>query len=290
MIHFLRHSEIDKRKWDSCIEKSCNGLVYAFSWYLDVVSPGWEAIADTDYNAVMPLPVKSKFGLRYIVQPVFTQQLGVFSIEKPSETYITECLNYIPKKYFRQVFNLNTVNVLPPSRRIMNRTNFELDLNNDYRVIHNNFNENTQRNIRKARGSGVLLEKSEDVDLFMDQYFILAKEKPNQFGLQKLRAIVTTSLDKEKGKIIFARNTEGLIIAGVFFLNDMGRIIYVTSFTTAEGQDKSSMFLIMDEMISKYAGSPYILDFEGSMIPGVARFFAGFGAQAKIYQQYRKGI
>ena len=44
------------------------------------------------------------------------------------------------------------------------------------------------------------------------------------------------------------------------------------------------MFRIVDTFIQDHAGSGLILDFEGSNIPSVARFFSGFGAQAEIYQ------
>ena len=44
------------------------------------------------------------------------------------------------------------------------------------------------------------------------------------------------------------------------------------------------MFKIVDAFIREHAGSELILDFEGSNIPTVARFFAGFGARPEIYQ------
>ena len=44
------------------------------------------------------------------------------------------------------------------------------------------------------------------------------------------------------------------------------------------------MFRIIDTFIKDHADSGRILDFEGSNIPSVARFFGGFGAQAEIYQ------
>jgi len=44
-----------------------------------------------------------------------------------------------------------------------------------------------------------------------------------------------------------------------------------------------SMFLMFNELISEYAGTDKVLDFEGSEIPGVARFFKGFGAVKQHY-------
>lgn len=53
-IRHLRYNEIDKTKWDRCIQTAFNGNVYSFSWYLDVVAYGWEALVEGDYETVFP--------------------------------------------------------------------------------------------------------------------------------------------------------------------------------------------------------------------------------------------
>jgi hypothetical protein len=288
MISYLKHNQIDKEQWDNCIDNSFNRLVYAKSWYLDIVSPDWEALVNSDYSTVMPLPVKRKFFLSYLVQPLFTQQLGVFSVNVVTSDEVRQFLKYIPKKFVRQVFNLNFSNALPQTDYLTNRVNFELALGKNYTLIFDDYHENTKRNIKKARNNGLLIEISNDVNSFIKLYETFAKEKPNQFALNKLRKVLIYSIGHQKGEIVFAREISGDILSGAFFLKDLERVVYMASFTTTEGKEKSSMFLIMDEMIRKFAHLPFIFDFEGSMIPGVARFFAGFGAERKVYQQYRR--
>ncbi len=46
-VQYLKHHEIDKQRWDACIQEARNAQIYALSWYLDVVTPGWEAIVAT---------------------------------------------------------------------------------------------------------------------------------------------------------------------------------------------------------------------------------------------------
>ena len=53
MISCLENKAIDKPKWDALIAEC--GNIYAYSWYLDIVHPGWDALVDDDYQAVMPL-------------------------------------------------------------------------------------------------------------------------------------------------------------------------------------------------------------------------------------------
>ena len=69
MIHYLEHKDIDKAKWDATVVEC--GNIYARSWYLDIVHPGWEALVEDGYFAVMPLTGGKKFGVNYLYQPFF---------------------------------------------------------------------------------------------------------------------------------------------------------------------------------------------------------------------------
>ena len=48
------------------------------------------------------------------------------------------------------------------------------------------------------------------------------------------------------------------------------------------------MFLLVEEIIKKFSNSKYLLDFEGSEIEGVARFYVGFGASNAPYYYHKK--
>jgi hypothetical protein len=110
VIRYIRHREIDKLKWDACIQRSVNGIIYGYSWYLDIVAEGWEALVEENYESVMPLICRKKFGIRYLFQPFFTQQLGVFSSNKFTEEKIKEFISAIPQKFSFFEINLNTFN------------------------------------------------------------------------------------------------------------------------------------------------------------------------------------
>ncbi len=65
-IIYLKNDEIDVVKWDLCIAKAANALPYAYSWYLDIVAPSWDALIYGDYEVVMPLANKTRFWQSYI--------------------------------------------------------------------------------------------------------------------------------------------------------------------------------------------------------------------------------
>ena len=63
MIQYLKHNEIDKKKWNDCIDHSVNNLIYSYSWYLDIVCPNWNALLEDDYTSIMPLTAGKKYGI-----------------------------------------------------------------------------------------------------------------------------------------------------------------------------------------------------------------------------------
>jgi hypothetical protein len=81
-IRFIPRTELDTSRWNICIENATNGLVYAYSYYLDIMAPNWDALVlenkDTKgYEAVMPLTWNKKFGISYLHQPFLAAQLGI---------------------------------------------------------------------------------------------------------------------------------------------------------------------------------------------------------------------
>ncbi|HVG16636.1 MAG TPA: hypothetical protein VM935_16800, partial [Chitinophagaceae bacterium] len=132
-IRYLQHKEIDKQSWDNCIDNAPNGLIYAQSEYLDGMCTNWDGLVLDNYDAVMPLPWRRKWGLCYLYQPYFTASLGVFA-ETISEALVQEFIRHIPKKfiYWDIMFNEeNTFSSLSLSKsnlQVIKRNNYVLNL------------------------------------------------------------------------------------------------------------------------------------------------------------------
>ncbi|MDD4149451.1 MAG: hypothetical protein PHE33_05430, partial [Bacteroidales bacterium] len=148
-INYLKHNEINKILWDDKINHSLNGTVYAMSWYLDIVSPNWEALVTNDYQFLMPLPVKSKYGFKYLTQPCLSQQLGVFSDLEITDHLFQQFLNKIPYNFYRLQFNSG--NCFEQNSEKL-RPNYLLSLQGSYKEIFSGYNQNCKRNIKKAQG------------------------------------------------------------------------------------------------------------------------------------------
>jgi len=150
-IKHLTHNDIDTKKWDNCISNAVNGNVYAWSWYLDIVSPNWDALVLDNYRAVMPLTWSKKYGVAYIYQPFFTQQLGLFSGDVITEEMLSLFVEAIPAKYRFIELSMNVdVSSVCNTHVFGTGSTTHLKLNNPYEELRKSYTTNTLRNLKKA--------------------------------------------------------------------------------------------------------------------------------------------
>ena len=289
---------IDKRRWDECIAASFNGSVYAWSWYLDIVHPKWEALVENDYERVMPLTGKKKFGISYMFQPFFVQQLGVYSQSVLSEDVVVAFINAIPDKYKIIAYRLNEYNKVDYSNdNILSHRNVLLDLIHDYQYHYNNYNKNTKRNIAKAESAGLSL----DVDVKAYDVIRLFRNNRgrevrhwNDREYVRLLDLIDTAVSRECCFLAGVKDIDGMLIAGAVFMFSHGRIIFLFSGSDERYKDKHGLAFLLDNVVREYSEMPYILDFEGSDSDGLARFYRGFGGKEVFYPEIKcdrfKGI
>ncbi len=285
MIRYLHRKEIDTGKWDEVIAQSQVETIYPYSWYLDAVAANWSGLIVDDYSFIMPVVWKQKYGLRYLYQPFYTQQLGVFSKEYVDPVLIKELLVKLRKKFRFASINLNTMNLVgeEPPFTVYDKSNYVLHLKDPYEKIYTSFSTNTKRNIKRAKEAGVTVINdvscAELVAFKRTNDTIKRSEEDYRWLTNLLEAIQENS----RGTV-YAHVKEGVIQAATFFGFSKTRGIYLVSASNALGKEERSMFKLVDTFIKEHEESGLLLDFEGSNIPNVARFFAGFGARPELYQ------
>ncbi|NVO09078.1 MAG: hypothetical protein HXX16_03860 [Bacteroidales bacterium] len=285
-ISYVQHNNIDFSKWDDCINCSLNGIVYAYSWYLNIVADEWDALIGDDYKAVFPLVKGGKYGVQYLYQPLFTQQLGVFSPVKIDSQDIKLFLDLIPKKIQYQVINFNTFNNLENiSGEVFERITYQFDLIQPYFNLSSNYNDNTKRNISKSIAMGVNINKMLSVADYVHfkRQNLIVPLKSDQ--IERLNRIMVHALEKGVGEIYAAFTSQRELCAAAFFIRSNDKVIYLSAVSNELGRANRAMFALVDQFINDYSESHLVLDFEGSSIENVARFYAGFGAKKCKYQQ-----
>ena len=289
MISYLENKAIDKPKWDALIAEC--GNIYAYSWYLDIAHPGWDALVDDDYQAVMPLTGGKKFGVNYLFQPFFVQQLGVFSKTPMTEGKLKDFLDAIPDKYRFCELRLNESNTLDNDIEEFDyHRNILLDLNQDIQSLRTNYHQNTKRNLAKAENHNLHLletvQPQQVVDLFRNNRGALLEK----WGDAEYGVLLRLVEEAEKHDAAFvwgvSDQEDGDPLCAAIFMKTNDRITFLFSGLNEEGKQCQAMTYLIDQVIQRYANQPITFDFEGSDNDNLARFYLGFGGREVRYPGY----
>lgn len=281
-VRYLENKNIDRVKWDKCIDEASNGLVYAYSFYLDTMAKHWDALVLNDYEAVMPVTWNKKYGIYYLYQPFLCASLGIFGNNISAET-VSSFLSNIPTQYKYWDIYLNAGNNFEiRSFKLYKRTNYILELNKPYSTLLSNYRSSYRQLIKKTNE----LEVKKNIPL--KNIISLAKikfdkvSKIKKSDWQNFEKLYNSLLAKTKAINYGIYLKKELLASGIFFFSH-NRAYYVLAGNKTEGRSLGASHLVIDIFIQEYANTNTILDFEGSNIPGIAFFFKGFGAKAEEY-------
>lgn len=288
-IRYLQYNEIDKAKWDACIDNAPNGLIYAYSFYLDQMALHWDALVLNDYEAVMPLTWNKKYGFHYLYQPAFTASLGVFG-KNLNEGLIDHFINVIPKKFRLIEISLNDGNTFSTAPPFVNKSlNYILDLKKPYEELYKAYRDNHKRNISKAFQLGCTISTEISVDeiirLNEEQLKHISGTKPEDYpNFKKLFEFLKSRKQSEVYGII---DTKNKVMASAVFFFSHNRAYYIMVGNHPDGKTIGASHALIDAFIKDHADQNLILDFEGSDIRNLAFFYEGFGATFQTYPVLR---
>lgn len=280
----IEHGNIDRKKWDRVVSRSECPSLFASSFYLDAVSPGWEALVLGDYKTVFPLTKKSKMGYTYLPHPPFTGMLGLFGeINKEIESRLYE---YLKEKFRLVEIELNPCHHLK-IKGTGEKNSYAIDYSKPYR-----FNENSRRNIKRALSLGLTVEQLPD-DKIIDfsnaclDPFLREQLKVNAYGLSRFHALLKNAILHRQLLTFVVKNTSGEILAIAHFIYDKHSVIYLKGTNLDKWANSGSMHLLMSHAIGHFKSKTAHFDFSGGSLPGIGRFFEGLGGKAYTYPLFR---
>lgn len=288
LIRFLYSHEINKQQWDECINTSPNGLIYARSFYLDNLCPGWNALTGENYDWVFPITHKTKFGISYLYQPPFTQQLGVFA-KRGIIIPFHEIIQWLKQHFKFWEINWNyatdTSCVIPPLQ-IKAATNFILDLSKGYDGIAANYHTILIKNLRRSKRYQLVYKKTDDYNRCIDLYREYYGSRMSHVEENDYKKFTDICSYASLHKMIECREVvadEDKLQATVLLLVDRKRLYNLMNVTTEAGKKTEANHFLLDAVIREFSGKELLFDFEGSDLPGVKAFYRYFGA---VNQQY----
>lgn len=296
-IRFLKHNDIDPKRWNTAVMKSRVPLVYALYEYLEEVCDGhWAALVFGNYEAVFPLPLKSKWGINYVVQPVFCQQLGAFGSNENITT--SDFINAIPRHFLRVRLQLNPYFDATAVTALPTKTNLLLPLSSAP-----SYNKDCRKNLAALERLSIVYGKDEvslndAISVYKSAWGTMNNQLKDAHYERFTRACESVKNHHNGVLVISAKNSSTQSLLGTAIVLTLPSLStdqeqhyhYVCAGPTEEGKSMGIMHGIIDHVIQANLGDNRFFDFEGSSIPSVASFYRKFGPSEKPFFLFNRGI
>lgn len=285
-IEYVRCNRVNRQQWDAALQLCVNRLIYARSVYLDTLCGDWDALLMGDYAYMMPLPRKNKWGFSYIPDIPFLQQLGIFSAQPVTREITLAFLAAAGKHFSYGNIYLNSCNEVTGSNTEP-LNNYILKLDKPYSITAGNYNTDLHYDLRQAAKNELVYENVSSLTDAIAAY-------RSEYG-QRLSHITNDIYLRFEQLCNYFGKTEQLVVRSVkhgeetvaraVLLLDEYRLYNLLSVNTAAGRKLNANHFLYDRLIHEFSGKNFVLDFEGSDIPGIAFFYRHFGAENIPYHR-----
>lgn len=284
MVKYILHNKIDLKKWDTCIDQSLNGVVYAKSYYLNNMSPDWDALILGNYEAVMPVTWRKKWQIKYLAQPAFTQQLGIFYKKEISLSTLQIFLEELKNRFALIDINLNYRNCF--FEGLPKRCNLVLDLNASFDEIKKDFRKDLiTRAVKNKLEYNISDEYKLAIKFFKENYTEIKGLRPQDYT--QLGKLCKQLLQQNLLMVPVVKSTEGQLLSIALMVKDEKRIYYILGASSAKGKRVDANAFLLHETIRRFCETTLLFDFEGSDIPQIKSFFKKFNPVDQPYPIYK---
>jgi len=291
-INYIAGHEADHIKWDRCIENAANGLIFGRRMYLDIMTDRWNAVIIGDYEAVIPLPWRKNLLIPYYYKVPFIPQAGIFgSFDAAIYRQLRKCI-FSRVKFGDLLLNYDNA-AFAKHLRANQLTNMVLDLTPPYSDLLRNFSRDMERQVKKAAKHKMQYAHGHNV-----KHAVALFRKRYESRIQRVRPIdferfTGLCLFLQQAGHVFIRKVSdpsGKMLAAGLFMIDGKRIYNMMNIAMPDSRARSANYYLFDQLIVEFAGSGLTLDFEGSEVPALRRFYSDFGGVNQPYFRYRKMI
>ena len=277
-MKFVQREHIDTEKWNQRIAESECENIFQYSWYLDACADHWAAFVTEDYQTILPIPFTKKIGIKRFYPAPFTREYDIIGNQFNWNQVIEKLKNEFAQLSFR-----NKRGDLMENPTVRKHQFLLLDEN-----YPNLFRTNAKRLIKKGlKNFQIGVDNNPEALINLFELHVAHKiDSISSSDLEKLRSLMKMAIDNEHGELLLARDQEGELVAGGFFLKDKKRITYLKGAASDQAKKQGAMYALINQAMEKFAPDYDIFDFGGSDVENVAIFYQKFGAQDRIYYHY----
>ena len=281
--------------------------VFSRDWWLDAAcGDDWDVLLDEKngkIHAAMPLYVPC----RYITSmPHYTQSMGVWFAAGAADAKYSSlleqrqaiCKSFIeklkPYKSFLQNFSHDFTDWLPfywEKYSQTTRYTYILHEIKNIEKILSGMSQQTRRNLKKAEEQSITVRQGVGIDEFLKiQALTFERQKTrNTQSSAVLQRIIEAARERGQGDIFGGYDKDGNLHATAFVVWQNSSAYYIAGGGDPSLRSSGAHTLVLWEAIKYVSQYTDMFDFEGSMIPGVERFFREFGAEQTPYFMISRG-
>ncbi len=302
----LTNKALNATEWDEFVYASPQGNIYHLHAYLSHLLGDWQAVVVREGKhiaAAFPFAVKTKWGISYAMQPYFAQYFGILFGPKSDNVYknlefqkkaiqlVHEALpgkiKYLDYNFAPEFDYELPLQWLGWQQRTL--YTYWVDIGKGYESVIQSCASHVRREIKKAEQAGLKVRvennpelvvevlktaKPEAVRLISDHYFEALCKNSRHFHRQG-KSCCLVGYDDDKP------------IAGIIYFFHREKMIYYQGSTLPAYKNSGIMSKIIAESICRFGHQYRYLDFDGSMMEPIERFFRGFGAYPVRYSNFR---
>lgn len=300
----------DKQQYRLLCQTEESIPIYSRDWWLDIVcgANNWNVLLATKKSGeiVSALPYFEPCpGI--ITMPFYTQTMGPwFSPEHEKDTYrkkVTQrqdILKLFAKEldkttFFHQNFSHDITDWLPfhwaGYKQSTRYTYIMCDIK-EHEPLWMAMSSNIRRNITKAKEKNkITVRRNIPVEDFLKVQSLTFKRQNlnSPKGESILIKLINESRKRNQGDIWGGYDEEGKLHAAAFIVWQQSSAYYIAGGGNPQLRDSGAHALILWTAIKELSAITDQFDFEGSMIPGVERFFREFGAKQYPFFTINRG-
>lgn len=282
--------------------------IYSRDWWLDIVcgADKWDVLLAEGKNGIQAAMPFYRRHPKVISMPPYTQTMGPWFAPISDDTKyaslladkqalsisFTDRLKDIP--YFLQNFHYSVTDWLPfywAGYQQTTRYTYLLPDISDTEQLWKGMSVHLRRNIVKAKDKfRITIKRGITIDEFLSVCSKTFKRQAQKIPHPEvLRKLIEASRQHGQGELWGGYDEEGKLHAVAFVVWQENAACYLAGGGDPLLRHSGAHSLVLWECIQQMSAITRQFDFEGSMIPGVERFFREFGAIQTPYFTISKG-
>lgn len=279
-FHIIPTEQLSKEKWNNLIEELNYQGLYCRYEYLQHFCDDWICISNHNQKLLLPVPIRKKMGITYAYTPSFFPQTSI--IGKYNEDDIVRLSNKLLSiVHYGDLFLQGGLLTNKKINQAI-KTNFTLASSN----WQNKINDHHKRALEKANKQNFEIQESIQAHVIVSLFKQNYKNKIGHVSNKDYNRLLEWCGQQPNTIQTYCAYLNGEIQAAAILFYHRNTVYNMLNVVTEKGKSTRANYSLYAHILDWCNKQSSRLDWEGSDIPGIARFYEGWGSEKHMYHHY----